>query len=133
MRQSVRPCWRRTSVSGRLLAMPRLGMSLHERNLCVSEHLGSLGRRELVVGRLLEQVDDEGCGGDLGADVGELREEAEDGVLALPERARVGDAGSLLLVLEVVLGDLGQLGECEKDGDGGTEAGDCVRRVNECQ
>jgi hypothetical protein len=88
----------------------------------VTEHGGSLSVG--VAGVLGEKVDAESRDGDLSSDVAELADETEDGVLTLPEGTVVDETAVLLGVLEVVAGDLGELGEEEEDGNGGTEAGD---------
>lgn len=100
----------------------------------------------LVIGSVHTHKHDEGRGRDLGADVAEpaqkpsgqyrgfgvrldrnrdsLSEEAEDGVLALPERALVVVTGGLLLLLDRGLGDFRELGKAEEREEGKTEAGD---------
>lgn len=66
---------------------------------------------------------DKGRGRDLSSDIAELRHKAEDGVLALPQRALVDEAGGFLLLLDGRFGDLRELGEAEKNDESESEAG----------
>jgi hypothetical protein len=77
--------------------------------------LGGLNQRELT--------HDEGRGRDLSSNVAELRHKAEHGVLALPQRALVAEAGGFLLLLDGRLGDLRELGEAEQNDESESEAG----------
>lgn len=102
----------------------------HESDLHVAEVLRRLGRRDAAVG-LGEVEEDERRRRDLGTNVEELGEEAEHGVLALPNGALVDDAGRLILLLHVGVGNVGEFGEDEEDGDRGAEAGDAkVHKLN---
>ena len=69
-------------------------------------------------------VDDEGSNSDLGSDIHELGHKTEDGVLALPERAIVGESSGGLHVVHGLLRNLGHRSEEEQDDDGGSKAGD---------